>query len=439
MNKKQTRAWIMYDWANSAFATTMIAAVLPIFYSDVAAKTLEPHLRTAYWGYTQFAAMLILAFLSPILGAAADLSGRRVRSVRLFCYIGVCASALFYFVGEGDWLLTSLLFVAGTIGFSGANTFYDALLGDVAEPGKRDMVSARGYASGYLGGGILLAINLAMIMKPAWFGLPDTVMAIRISFVSVAVWWFVFSLPLFRHLKDRPTGPKVSPAKYVQMGTAQTLKTLKQILGYRELLKYMVAFWFFNDGISTIITMATIYGKEIGIGTSHLITALLITQFVGIPFTLLFGKIAERLGSKTSLQLSLGVYVLIVLLGYFMQEAWQFYLLAAMVGLVQGGSQSIARSIYSRLIPPAQSAEYFGFLSVSSKFTSMLGPLVFGLVSQVSGTGRWGIFALLVFFVIGMLILRSVDLRKGEQEALADRVPRQPRFTDSSPPRSAMK
>lgn len=420
MNPKQTRAWIMYDWANSAFVTTMVAAVLPIFYADVAAKTLEPHLRTAYWGYTQTAAMLILAVLSPILGAAADLSGRKVRSLRLFAYLGIGASALFVLVSEGDWLLASLLMIAGTVGYSGANTFYDSLLTDVARPDQRDMVSSKGFAYGYLGGGLLLAVNLAMIQAPGLFGFPDALTGIKASFLSVALWWFLFSLPLFREIKDKPAMTGLNVASYVSVGAKQTWSTLKKIAAYPQLLKYLLAYWFFNDGINTIITMAAIYGKEIGIGTGDLIKALLITQFVGIPFTLLFGKIAGKLGSKMSLQISLSVYVVIVALGYFMQEAWHFYTLAVMVGMVQGGSQAIARSIYSRLVPVKQSAEFFGFLSVSSKFSSMVGPFVFGVVTQLSGSGRMGILALIVFFAVGMLLLHSVNLRKGEQEAAGD-------------------
>lgn len=420
MDRQTVRAWVMYDWANSAFATTMMAAVLPIFYSDVAASTLpNEQMATSYWGMTQSIAMLIVAVLTPILGAIADYSGFKVLFLRLFSYLGILASLCFVFVGNGDYLLASFLFILGTIGFSGGNAFYDALLNDLVEPDKRDFISSKGFAFGYIGGGVLLVVNLLLIQKFSWFGLPDSLTGTYISFASVAVWWYLFSLPLFRRVKDKKTGPRHKLGEYTAIGFSRIWSTFKRIKRYPELLKYLIAYWFFNDGISTIITMATIYGKEIGLGTSHLIAALVITQFVGIPFTLLFGKIAERLGSKLSLYISLGVYVLIVIFGYFMTETWQFYALAFVVGMVQGGSQSIARSIYSRLVPSDRPAEFFGFLSVSSKFSAIVGPFVFSVVGLATGSSRLGILALVVFFIVGIVLLAKVNLHKGALEAEA--------------------
>ncbi|GAA3404543.1 MFS transporter [Paenibacillus hodogayensis] len=418
MDRHKVRAWVMYDWANSAFATTMIAAVLPIFYSGVAASTLpNEQMATSYWGMTQSIAMLIVAVLTPILGAIADYSGFKVRFLRLFSYLGILASLCFVFVGKGDYVLASFLFILGTIGFTGGNAFYDALLNDLVEPEKRDYISSRGYAYGYIGGGVLLILNLLMIQKFEWFGLPDSLAGTHLSFASVAVWWFVFSLPLFRRVKDTRTGSSHTIGQYAKIGFSRIIHTFKRIRRYPELLKYLIAYWFFNDGISTIITMATIYGTEIGLDSFSLIAALVITQFVGIPFTLLFGKIAQRLGSKISLYISLGVYVLIVVFGYFMTQAWQFYALACVVGMVQGGSQAIARSIYSRLVPSDRPVEFFGFLSVSSKFSAIVGPFVFSVVGLATGSSRLGILALAVFFIVGIWLLAKVDLRKGAAEA----------------------
>jgi UMF1 family MFS transporter len=417
-DKKTIRAWLMYDWANSAFATTMMAAVLPIFYSDVAASTLsDPTKATSYWGFTQTIAMLIVAVLAPILGAVADESGSKTKFLRVFTYIGVLASAAFVLVGKGDYILASILFIFGTVGFSGGNAFYDAMLSDLVEPKRRDYVSSQGYMYGYIGGGLLLVLNLAMIQKPSLFGFPDTVTGIYVSFASVAVWWFVFSLPIFRHVRDTGTLKGHTIGHYAKIGFRRVAVTFKQIVNYPELLKFLIAFWFFNDGISTIITMATVYGKEIGIGTSHLITALVITQFVGIPCTLLFGKIADRLGSKVSLYISLSIYVVIVALGFFMTSALHFYALAIMVGLVQGGSQSISRSIFTRLIPAGRVAEFFGFLTVSSKFSSIMGPFVFSVVGIALGSSRFGILSLILFFLVGIYLLTRVNLDKGEREA----------------------
>jgi UMF1 family MFS transporter len=420
LEKKAIRAWMMYDWANSAFATTMLAAVLPIFYYEVAGKNLSEDLAASYWGYTQSIALILVAIMAPLLGAIADLSGAKLRFLRVFAMMGVIASALFIFVGEGDYVLASSLMIIGMIGFSGGNTFYDSMLTDLVPSEQRDMISSKGYTMGYVGGGILLAIDLLMIQQPGLFGFPNDEWGVYASFLSVAVWWYLFSIPMFRRVGPFLPKPVVQHTwgEYVGAGAKRLTRTFRSIKHYPELCKYLVAFWLFSDGINTVIAMATIYGKTIGIGTSDLIIALLITQFVGIPFTLLFGKIAVKLGSKKALYITLLTYVCIVLLGYFMQNATHFYLLAIMVGMVQGGSQAVARSIFSRLVPQKQSAEFFGFLSVSSKFSSSFGPFVFGIVGQLTGSARYGILALLLFFVGGILLLMKVNLVKGEREAI---------------------
>lgn len=421
MDRRAVRAWILYDAANSAYITTMVAAVLPIFYADVAAASLEEHLRVSYWGYTQSIAVLLVALMAPLLGAIADVSGRKLLFLRCFAYLGVLATALFVFVGEGDYLLASLLAIAGTVGYSGGNTFYDSMLTDLVPPHKRDLVSAKGYVAGYIGGGVLLAVNLLMIQQYEWFGLESSLQGTYLAFVSVALWWFLFSLPIFRRVGPHLPRPQVRTGSfgYALAGIRRLFGTFGKIRRFPELLKYLLAFWLFNDGINTIISMASIYGKSIGIGSSHLIAALLITQFVAVPFTLLFGRAAEKIGAKTALYLSLSVYVVIIALGYFMENATHFYLLAVLVGTVQGGSQAVARSIFSRLAPKRQSAEFFGFLSVSSKLSSSFGPFMFGLASQLLESSRSGILVLLAFILGGMLMLMTVNLDKGEREAEA--------------------
>jgi UMF1 family MFS transporter len=421
MDRKAVRAWLMYDLANSAYVTTMVAAVLPIFYSDVAGVNLESHTAAAYWGYTQSIGMVLVALLAPLLGAIADVSGYKLRFLRFFAYLGVLSAALFVFVGEGDYLLASVLAIAGTVGFSGGNTFYDSMLTDLVPPDKRDMVSAKGYTMGYLGGGLLLAINLMMIQNPAMFGLDSSLHGTYAAFISVSLWWFLFSLPIFRRVGPHLPAPvhREPILTYAAAGAKRLIGTFRRIKHYPELLKYLFAFWLFNDGINTIITMAAIYGKSIGIETGDLIKALLITQFVAIPFTLLFGRFAEKLGAKRSLYVSLSIYVLIITLGYFMQNAMHFYILACMVGVVQGGSQAVARAIFSRLVPRKQSAEFFGFLSVSSKLSSSFGPAAFGLATQLFDSSRVGILVLLIFIIGGIIMLTKVNLVKGEQEAIA--------------------
>jgi len=418
--RRMVNAWCMYDWADSAFATTIMAAVLPPFYHQVAAANLPGHVATAYWGYTASIAMLIIAVSAPILGAIADYSAAKKRFLAGFSALGVLATAFLYGVSTGDWLLASMLYILGDVGFGGADIFYNALLPHVARPDEIDQVSTKGYALGYLGGGLLLALNLAWILFPKAFFLPNAEVATRVSFVSVAIWWAVFSLPLFRWVPE-PRGTAVAGPRVnaVAGGLRQLAATFREIAQYREVLKFLIAFWLYNDGIGTIIKMATIYGAEIGIGQTDLIAALLLTQFVGIPFSLAFGRLAKHLGAKRSVLLGLGVYTLISILGYFMTTAWQFYVLAVMVGFVQGGTQALSRSLFGTMIPKTRTAEFFGFYNISSKFAGIAGPFVFALVSQLTGTSRLSVFSLIVFFVVGGLLLTRVDVEEGARVARA--------------------
>lgn len=421
--KKIINSWSMYDWANSAFATTIMAAVLPIYYSAISEPSLTPNQATAYWGYTNSIALLLVALLSPILGAVADFRGAKKRYLTYFALIGITATALMYFLTSGDWLFASVLFIVGNIGFAGANVFYDSLLPHIAQKGDIDQISTRGYAMGYLGGGLLLAVNLAMIMLS-----PDhlTALMTRISLASVAVWWLLFAIPLWKNVPEPPRQIYEGEldSNPFSAGFKRLSVTFKEIRKYGELFKFLVAFWLFNDGIGTIIKMATIYGKEIGIGQTDLIGALLMVQFVGIPFSFAFGWLAKRIGTKRSIYISLGVYTLISIGGYFMQSAIHFWILGFAVALVQGGSQALSRSLYGRMVPKAQSAEFFSFFSVSGKLAGMFGPLVFGIVSQIMGNSRLGIVSLVIFFIAGGLLLTRVDEEKGirvaqEADALA--------------------
>jgi UMF1 family MFS transporter len=416
VDKKTVRAWIWYDWANSAFATTMIAAVMPIFFSDVAAKSLEKNTATAYWGYTESISLIFLVILSPILGTIADKAGKKKQFLRFFTYLGIASSLLMATIGEGEWLWAVALVIIGTLAFASSNIFYDAFLPEIADEKDRDMVSSRGYAFGYIGGGVILALQLVLIQKPDWFGL-TTVSATQISFASVGVWWFLFSIPLFRHVKETPKKTNESMLKLSKDSIRQVVQTIKQLPKYPELLRFLIAFWFFNDGINTIIKMATIYGREIGIQTSDLILALLITQFVGLPFTLLFGKFAGWFGSKRTLIITIIIYLFIVLLGYGMTTSFHFYALAILVGIVQGGSQALSRSIYSQLVPARRNAEFFGFYGLSGKFSAIFGPFVFGLAGQLTGSSRFGILSLAIFFIIGITLLWKLNIDKGKQEA----------------------
>ncbi len=417
--KKAIRAWYMYDWANSAFATTIMAAVMPIYFANVASHGLTEAESTAYWGYTQSIALVIIVLLSPILGAIADQTNAKKGFLRFFTYMGVLACLLMFTIDQGEWLWAAILVTIGTIGFTGGNVFYDAYLTDLVPERERDQASSRGYAYGYLGGGLLLALNLIIILKPELFHL-NTTQATQISFLSVGIWWFFFSLPLFRYAPNGKSNLTATPWIPLTIGAfKQVGNTLRKVRQLPELFKFLIAFWFFNDGINTIIKMATIYGSSIGIGQTHLITALLITQFVGIPCTILFGKVADKMGSKISLIITLFIYLGIVILGYFMKNETHFYILAILVALVQGGSQALSRSIFSKMVPQQHNAEFFGFYGLTGKFAAILGPATFAFFTQTMGSSRFGIISIAMFFLIGIILLFFVHIEKGKREAEA--------------------
>ncbi len=407
-------SWCMYDWANSAFATTIMAAVLPFFYSSVAGANLSKTTASSYWGYTNTVAMLIVAFSAPVLGALADHWGMKKKFLAGFAILGIISTAFLVSVSRGDWLLASFLYILGMLGFSGGNNFYDSLLPHVAGDGEIDRISSYGYATGYLGGGLLLILNLAMILKPSIFGIPDAEWGSRYSFLTVALWWALFSIPILKNVPEPPVvliaGESAHPMRASFQRLSLTFHNLRQ---YREAFKFLVAFWLYNDGIGTIISMAVIFGAEINIAQEHLIGAILAVQFVGIPFSLLFGNLAGKIGTKRAIFLGLGIYTGISIGGYFIQNALHFWILAILVGFVQGGTQALSRSLFGTLIPKSRSAEFFSFYDVSSKFAGIIGPSVFGFVGQMTGSSRLSIVALVVFFIGGGLILFQVKEKEG--------------------------
>ncbi|MBC7236799.1 MAG: MFS transporter [Chloroflexi bacterium] len=419
-HRRIINAWCMYDWANSAFATTVMAALLPPYFSRVAAATLPKNVATSIWGYAVSAAMLLVAFMGPVLGAIADHSGGKKRFLRAFLILAIVFTGLLFFVREGDWLAAVIFYVLASVGNGGANIFYDSLLPHVARPEEIDQVSTKGYALGYLGGGILLLVNLLWYIQPGWFGFADAGAAVRASFLSVALWWAIFSLPLFRVVPEPAASPVIGEINPLRAGFRRLAETFRQVRRYKELFKFLIAFWLYADGIGTIIKMATIYGAEIGIGTADLAGALLLTQIVGVPLTFAFGGLAKRLGAKRSIYLALTVYTLISIAGYFMSRAWHFWVLAGMVGTVQGGSQALSRSLFGAMTPKARSAEFYGFFDISSKFAGIAGPLLFGVTASLAGTSRWSIVSLILFFALGALLLNRVDEREGIAVAEAE-------------------
>lgn len=411
-HKRAIRAWTMYDWANSTFATTIAAAVLPVYYSTVASKNLQPHEATSNWAFTTTIALVLVALLGPILGAMADFSGAKKRFMSVFVIVGVTGTALLYLVKSGDWLMASVFYIIGSIGFAGANVFYDSLLPHIAHEDEIDQVSSRGYAMGYAGGGILLSINLVMIMFS-----PDhlTELMTRLSFLTVSIWWLVFTIPLWRNVKEPPRRILASELGFnpIKASFSRLSYTFKEIKKYKELTKFIVAFWLYNNGIGTIIFMATIYGTELGFSSTTTIGTLLMVQFVAIPFAFLFGWLAKKIGTKRSILLSLLIYTLIAIGGYFLYKEIHFWLLGFAVATVQGGSQALSRSLFGRMMPKSKSAEFYSFFSVSEKIAGTVGPLLFGVVSRLMGGSRLSIVSLIIFFSLGGLLLWRVKEKDG--------------------------
>ncbi len=371
--------WALYDWANSAFATTVMAGFFPIFFKQFWSYGADINLSTARLGLGNALAGLIVALAAPVLGAIADRGQSRKRFLVRFAVLGVISSALLFFVGRGQWVGAILVYTAAIVGFSGANVFYDALLPHVARPEQYDRVSALGFAAGYLGGGLLFLINVIMTLKPALFGLPDSAAAVRWSFLTVAVWWGGFGLIALRGFSEpSKPGTGIRWTASCRYGFRQLAATLQQIRHYRPVFLFLLAYWLYIDGVDTIIRMAVDYGLSLGFETGDLITALLLVQFIGFPAALLFGRLGQSWGVQRSLYLGLAVYVGITLWGAFMQHRWEFFGLAAAIGLVQGGVQALSRSYFAALVPAEHSAEFFGFYNMMGKFAVIIGPAMMG-------------------------------------------------------------
>jgi UMF1 family MFS transporter len=421
LHRRELRAWAIYDWANSAFWTTVIVAVFPPFFSDYAAAGLTAAEATARFAWSTTFAVTVVALLGPILGAVADYRAVKKRLLAVFMSIGVVATLLMATIDRGNWTYAALLFVVANIGVAASQVFYDSLLPHIASPEELDRVSTSGFALGFLGGGVLLLINLAWILSPATFGLADTVAAIKLSFASVALWWLIFSIPLLRCVPEPPRAleaDETGAENSIRAALLRVSETFRELRGYRQAFLMLIAFLLYNDGIQTIIRMASIYGAEIGIDRNAQIAAFVLVQFTGIPCSFAFGSLAGRIGPKHAIYLSLAVYVGISILGYFMTTTWHFFALAFLVGTVQGGSQALSRSLFARMIPKHKSSEYFGFFSVFEKFAGIFGPALFAASVTVFGSSRSAILSVIVFFIAGAAVLTRVNVARGEAQAV---------------------
>lgn len=411
-DRRAVWSWALYDWANSAFATTVIAGFFPIFFKQYWASGFADTTSTLQLGVGSAVASVVVMLLSPVLGAVADHSGGKKALLSVFIAIGVAATAGLFLVGQGQWLAALSLFVIASVGFFGGLTFYDGLMTDVAEPAAMDRVSALGYGLGYLGGGVLLAVNVAMYLNPAWFGIADQAQAVRWAFLSVAVWWALFSIPLFRFVRERRPSPRPGWGPAVRSGLRQLWQTATHIRAVRGAFTFLLAYWLYIDGVHTIIRMAVDFGLNLGFPASSLIVALLLVQFIGFPAAVAFGWLGERWGARKGIYLGLAVYAGVTTWGYFMETVVQFYIMAAVIGLVQGGIQALSRSYFARLIPVGKSGEFFGFYNMMGKFAAILGPLLVGLTAGITGSARLSILAVLVLFLAGGVLLAFVPSPK---------------------------
>lgn len=409
------RAWCLYDWANSAFATTVMAAMFPPLFRELAVAAGRGEAdATALWGYVTAGSLLLTALVSPPLGALADARGDRKRRLAWLAGSGALLTMAMALLGGDQWQAAALLFTGASLAYSLSIVCYEALLPHLATGPELDALSARAYGLGYAGGGLLLVLNLAWVLKPAWFGLDGAGQAVRLSFVSVGLWWALFTLPLLRHVPE----PPASGAPVGMMAAFRRLRaTLGEIRRYRDLSLFLGAYWVYNDGIGTIVKMATAFGAEQGIALTHLIGALVVTQAVGIPCSYAFAAAARRVGARPLVLGALAGYTLIAVGALFLRTAMHFYLLAAAVGVVQGGAQALSRSLFAAMVPRHRAAEFFGFFGASGRLAGVVGPLVFGLTAQAAGTSRVGVASLVVFFVAGAWLLWRVDPAKGAAAA----------------------
>jgi UMF1 family MFS transporter len=423
-DRKSVISWSLYDWANSAFATTVMAGFFPIFFNRYWSIGVDTTVSTARLGLANSIVGITVALLAPFLGAIADKGTAKKKFLMFFAYMGVVMTCGLYMVSEGNWILAFMLYAFAAIGFSGGNIFYDALITGVASDKKMDFVSGLGYALGYLGGGVLLAVNVWMTLSPETFGLADSGEAVKFSFLTVGLWWGVFSIPVFLFVEEPKYGEPESGVKMVRSGLRQLRETFREIRHMKTIFLFLVAYWLYIDGVDTIVRMAVDYGISIGFDDNDLIKALLITQFVGFPSAIAFGYLGGKIGARRGIFIAIAVYLIVCIWGTFIQNKNEFYMLAIIIGLVQGGIQALSRSFYTTIIPVDKSAEYFGFYNMLGKFAVVIGPILMGgagLLVRSMGYGsdfasRASIASVALLFLSGGILFYFVNAEQGREE-----------------------
>ena len=416
-NKRAVWSWAFYDWGNSAYSTTVMAGFFPLFFKEYWADPHNPNQSTFYLGMANSIASIVVASLAPLLGSIADQGSAKKKFLTFFAFLGVIMTGGLWMVSQGNWQMAVLFYVMATIGFASGNVFYDSLLPDLASEERVDVVSSLGFGLGYLGGGLLFLVNVFMYLKPEIFGISDGATAIKLSFLSVAVWWAVFTIPLILFVPEPKNYESVKIKNAIQMGWIQLIQTFKEIRNMKVVGTFLLAYFFYIDGVDTIIKMAVDYGMSLNFSGESLIIALLIVQFVAFPAALVYGRLASKVGIKTAIMIGIIAYSFITLLGYFITKTWHFYVLAILIGLFQGGIQALSRSLYTRIIPAEKSAEFFGFYNMLGKFAAIIGPALMGTISLVTGSARLGILSILLLFILGAFLLNKVDLDEGKRLA----------------------
>ena len=410
LTRRPVFGWAMYDWANSSFATTVMAGFFPLFFKQYWNAGVVATESTFRLGLANGFASFVVAFMAPLLGAIADKGRARVRLLGVLTALGAILTIGLYFVGKGDWSTAALLYIGASLGFWGGNQFYDSLLTDVAEESEYDLVSSYGYALGYLGGGLLFALNVAMVTHPTWFGLANSTDAVRWSFVSVGVWWVLFTFFTLALVRERRTSEPLPAMEAIRAGGRELLVTIRNVRGETTLLWFLLAYWFYIDGVNTVIKMAVDYGLSLGLKQTSLITALLLVQFIGFPAALAFGWLGQKIGARIGILIGIAVYAGICGYAYFLKTEAQFLTMALIIGLVQGGIQSLSRSLFGRLVPEGKAGEFFGFYNLMGKAAAILGPTLTGVVALLTNDSRLGILSIVILFVIGALLLMRVRL-----------------------------
>ena len=416
-NKRAVWSWAFYDWANSAYSTTVIAGFFPLFFKEYWADPHNPNQSTFYLGMANSIASMVVAALAPLLGSVADRGSAKKKFLTFFAFLGVIMTGGLWMVAQGNWQMAVLFYVMATIGFSSGNVFYDSLLPGLVSEERVDAVSSLGFGLGYLGGGLLFLVNVFMYLKPEMFGIPDGATAIKLSFLSVAIWWAVFTIPLILFVPEPKNYETVDFNNAIRMGWVQLVQTFKEIRNMKVVGTFLLAYWFYIDGVDTIIRMAVDYGMSLNFPGESLIIALLIAQFVAFPAALIYGRLASKIGTKMAIMVGIIAYSFITFLGYFMTEPWHFYVLAILIGLFMGGIQALSRSLYTRIIPPEKSAEFFGFYNMLGKFAAIIGPALMGTIALVTGSARLGILSILLLFILGAFFLNKVDIEEGKRLA----------------------